>query len=533
MKPRSRIADYALVIFSIVWIVVIGNDYINKHPFYAFSFEYFRFPRLAAFFLVFTSFVSFLSLKYGVFRRIAFSGLGVFITASIYFSALGISFSEYVPNLDFGTKELFSFLLSKYRPLSVLAAISLSAFLYGNIIKFRLLDSVILKIALGVIVICTFIYFLAALGYYNLTTALTILVMPVLFNIRELPKIFKNIFVGHSRFSEVNFWGYFCLLSCIFFLCLNFSHIQSPFPVGFDSRNFYMNIARQVSLTESLVYGHRPYNWSLLISLGFVLTKSSASAVGISFYGFLLSLIAMYHLGVKALKIDKNYVLFSMMIICFTPAIVNQLYIELKTDTGLLFMQLVSILYFLRLFGDDGFTEFVKLESLKIFPMKEFLKSFIILGLLLGFGLTIKMTNMFLVVSLIIAIFWIISNDKVVILSAILMSIILFIVGGLDRLTGLVEYHSGMTYFTAILIIAFIVCGLISFARKRLPLFKATILTLVIGVSAFMPLMPWLAKSYLETGSLNPTTLLNGATVGPDIDLNRMQRNYINTLEED
>ena len=533
MEKANKRLDLILLIFSIIWVVIVGLDYINKHPLYEFSYLYFRFYRLTLFFLGFSSLVAFFSKKSTAFRKYYFTGVGLAVTLIIFLSSLAISFSAYVADVDFGLGHLVNFLWGNIKSLLFLAALSLSAYCYGDILKIRFIKHPIYKIALGLIVIVNLILFVASIKYYNFYSALCILILPVVINFRQLPQLFYAITFRPVKEIPSGYLGIISLLGVMFFLCINFAHTHSPFPVGFDSRNFYMNVARQVSLKEGLIFGHRPYNWSLIISLGYSIFKSSAIAVSISFYGFILSCFAIYQLGKKALGIKNDYVLFVLLLITITPAISNQLYIELKTDMGLLFYQTISILYLIKLFKSKGFNKFLKMDSVVKFRMKGNLLKVCLLGLFLGFGLSIKMTNMFLVFAIVVCIYWLFSESNKVILSVVSLTSLVFIIAGLDNLTGLNEYHLGMTTLKVVLVLIFLITLILVLLRgRKVQALNATIVAIWLGVFSIVPLSPWIIKNYSDTKSLNPAVLLNGAFVGPDINLNTIDQNYRKSLRE-
>ena len=273
------------------------------------------------------------------------------------------------------------------------------------------------------------------------------------------------------------------------------------------------------------IYGFRPYNWSLLISTGYVLFESNPVALSISFYGYILSLFAMYHLGSKTLKLNPNIILFVMLLFTVSPAITNQLHIELKTDLGLLFFQLMTLSLFLQYISKHSDEENAKVLFL------NFNSKLLFIGALVGFGLGIKMTNLFLLFALIICLFWIKSKSIISTLGVVSLTMALFILVRLDDLSGVRIYHLGLNYLMgacAILGVLLLGRGLLN---DRVAIVNSVKNVFVIGMVAGLVLLPWLVKNYNETKSLHPQVLLNGATMGPDINFQLLHRNYINSQE--
>jgi len=523
------------MIFSALWLLVIVGDYINKHPFYKFSYLYFRFQNLILFVLIFSTALSSAIYYWPRLRRWVCTGLGLSTVVLVFLTALALSFSKYAPDLDLKIYHVGAFLLTNITALGFLICLVISSYLYGKIIKLPFLNLAIYNIGLGIFAICALLFILAAIKQYNTYSAIAVLVLPFIFHIRSLPKLLFNILLKEVELKGLKIWGGLFLCFTLFFLAMNFAHLHAPFPVGFDSRNFYMNIARQVALSEGLIYGFRPYNWSLLISLAYVLFGSSSLAVSVSFLGYILSTVAIYHLGIKAFKIKVNNVLLGLLILTVTPAITNQLYIELKTDMGLLFFQTLAVLFFVRCMLSKGFNKILKSDqqlALNPFKMTGNISKIIVLGLFLGFGLSIKLTNMFLVFAMVICLFWIISENKWVISSIFLITILLFMLAGLDKLTGLHEYHLGRTGLIIALSLVSLITVTFSFLNARKKVINGVVISAALALFTAVPLLPWMVKNYNDTESIHPSSLLNGAAAGAKVNMNTFHTNYIKSLDE-
>lgn len=515
---RRFLPEFLLVLFIIVWCLVIIADYVNKHPLYYFSYKYFRYQNLSLFILSFTGVLYLLNSKFEKVSRFLFTGSSLIVIVVIYITALCLAFSKYVPELQLELANVNQFLAINFKSLSYLFLITISAYLYGNLFKRLNLPFVDFKISVGLILLISHLFIFAAIGLLNLYSILWVLLLPIVLQIKMLPDLLSSIFIQKVDLAHLNVIGFFSISILILYLLINFTYIQTTFPLGFDSRNFYMNIARQISESESLIYGYRPYNWGLLLSTGYILFKSSAVALSVSFYGFIISLIAIHQLCVRALKIDINNTLLLLLIIAVTPAITNQLYTELKTDMGLLFFQTVSISYLLHLFKDSSFVNWIKKnEKLEHRFSLKYIVSLSVLGLIIGFGLTIKLTNLFLAVAIIVAFIWISTENFFIITSAILSALVVLYLGKIDNLSGLSQYHlSTGKFFVGLLILATIAffIGVIKDKVKIIGTIRALSIMIIFMI---LPLLPWMIKSYNESKSLNPEQLLNGIKPGPDI----------------
>lgn len=527
---KGRIVNTTLILFALCWLTVIGLDYLNKHEFYYRSFKYFRFPNLFLFLASFITILSVLALKYNKVKGLIVSGLGLLSLWLLFTIVLGMSFSKYSLSPSLEANTILSYVSTVGSSLGYLLLLSLGAYMYGNLFPNTFLDNAILKIAIGLIVISCLFFALSAVWWLKPLPIIVVLIFPVLLNIRSIPSFLKQVTVQPYIIHKLSLFGLFSLLSLGFYLCLNFAYTQAPFPVGFDTRNLYMNISKQVAESQGLIFGYRPHYWELMMSTGFVIFKSSPVPLSISFYGYLLSIFAMFHLGVKSLKIDPNKVLFCILLFTVAPAISNQLYIELKTDFALLFYQLTAAIVFFSIFNHlVESKETSAINFSKTFKLsKSLIQMFGLLGVLIGFGLGIKMTNMFLLFTLVIALFWLIVDNLLATFSVVLLTMALFILVSLDDLSGVRIYHLGLNY-------TLIGCGLLgtllfiwSLFKNRSQMLACIKMLSITGFFAMVTLSPWLIKNYNETKSLHPKTLLNGATAEPNINIQTLQRNYRN-----
>lgn len=526
---KTRILDLLLVLFAITWIFIIGVDYVNKHPWYPLSIEYFKYPKLALFVGTFSALISLSYNKVGFLKRILSTGPAIFFLFLTFLLAIGLGFGKYALGAEPSVAEIGNFLMINLRSLLFLLGISVSAHQYGSLFKFKILDHPIYRVAIGLIIIGLLLFGIAALRFLNPIGILIVLLLPLVLGYKSLITTAKGLTIKSWDLKGLNVFGGICLSLLTFYIALNFAYDQAPFPIGFDTRNFYMNISQQLAQNEGLIYGYRPYNWALIISMGFSLFESSPVPLSISLYGYILALFAMFHLGTRGFKVSPNKVLFAMLLFTVTPAVTNQLFIELKTDMGLFFFQLVAIALFLRYVGSKTFISFISKDPEAVFTKKSLYGPMVLLGLMVGFGLGIKMTNMFLLFSMIICLFWILNENYLLTAAVILLTMALFILVRLDDLSGVRNYHLGLDKLFLVLAGVGVLMLGFSFFKLGRKLVPTVMLVAVMGVSSILPLSPWLVKNFNETRSLNPKNLLNGATPGPGLNFDVVNRNYINS----
>lgn len=527
---KTRIFDWLLVLFGALWIFVIGVDYINKHPNYLVSFEHFKFTKLTLFVLSLSALLSLLQIKVPKLRRVISTGpfqVSVFL---VFLIAIGLSYGKYAFKPEPSVAEIMSYVAMNARSLFFLIAISVSAYCYGVLLPFRILDHPIYRVAFGLLMLTMLLFTVAAFKFLNPISIIIILLASLLLSYKKIIQTAKGIFVKEWNIEGLNFFGGMCLSMLMFYIAVNFAYDQAPFPIGFDTRNFYMNISQQLAQNEGLIYGYRPYNWELVIAMGLSVFKSAAVSLSISLYGYILACYAMFHLGAKGFKLSSNKVLFGILAFTSAPAITNQLYIELKADMGLLFFQLVTISLFLKYVGTEGFKSLVRHDNLFSENKKRTTYGPVaLIGLLIGFGLGIKMTNMFLLFSMVICLFWLINEDFVLTSAIVCLTMGLFLLVRLDDLSGVRNYHLGLDTLLVVLLGIGVALMAFSFFKHRKKLISSMMLVIVMGCFSIIPLSPWLVKNYNETRSLNPKNLLNGANPGPGLNFHVVHQNYVNS----
>ncbi len=515
------------MLFAVFWTVAVVSDYINKNPFYEPSFTYFRYLNLSLYLIVIAGTVSLIFLydQLKKYKSLISNGLGLFLLVTVEIAAITIAFASFTA-IDFNVNHLINMLGINFQSILYLLLVTLSAYIYGDYLA-KYVKQAIYKIAVGIIIICNLLFLFGVFHFINIYSVLAILIIPILPKIPSIPKILHSTFIARLEFEKISILGTFSLVLIVFFFMLNFIYSQIPFPTGFDSRNFYMNIARLISGNEGLVFGWRPYNWGLLVSTGFTVFGKNEVAVSLSLYGYILALFGMFHLGFKVLKMNINYVLFFMLIVTVTPAIANQQFVEHKTDLALLFFQTVSISLFIEIFGTYKANRLEGIANFSQLILKDIWPQLILLGLFLGFGLSIKLTNMFLVFSLLISVFAI-KGDSYKFIGVIAIALAIFLIVRLDDLTGLRRYHLSVgMVILGCLILGTVLLGL-SFFKSKQDLIKSLYFVIIIGICSGLPMIPWITKNYIETRSLNPNKLLNGAQTGPDWDIRQIDRDYQN-----
>jgi len=462
---------------------------------------------------VFFSFIG--SSKIELLSKIKLNGFLILIYCFLSISVLFYLNAVY-NQVPINSKTFFAYLTQPVLSIAFLAFISLSFVSLGQLTIPKSYTNII-KLGFGMMGIMFIMFFLGALKMMKPYLVLLVLLIPILANYKNLLSYVKQIFLTPIFKSKLNLLGGVSLSFLILGLIINFLSIQVPMPVGFDSRNLYMNITQLVAESNGLIFGHRPYFYELLMSLPLVLNLGVPVSLSVSYLGIIFSLIIFHYILDKQYKVEINLALLFLFLLSATPALVNEMSIELKTNLGFLFLQLISVSLLIKLTRSKEFKSyFIKSENK--YSIKSLIPILVLLGLSLGFGLGIKMTNAFLLFSVFIIIPWL-KGNLFEFLSLLAFSVFFFLLLGLDDLSGLGKLHLSKFQVQVFLLVISSVCAFFGLFSHKISFVRSILLIGLIGVFAALPLSPWMVKNYIETGSLNPSKVINGALTGPDLNI--------------
>ncbi len=524
---KEQLITGFVIVFAILWIFLIGIDYVNKHPAYNYAFQYFRFTGLFIQLFVFSAVLLAWEKLAPKALRIPINGLSLFALGSIVVYLIIVSNKDLV-NFRSNSSDYFLFLGTTLLSAIQIAFLVLICRSTGRAINIKYFNNYfktdyLLDIGLGLIVFVCFMFIAGIFGFLNSYCILIILAVMSVLNIKFFFKSVIDFFLKSIPKKDLSLLGYAAAVIIFIFLLINFVSVQTGFPSGFDSRNYYINISNLIAKQGYLIAGYPPYNGSLICGIGLIFFDQIELALSLSFFGIVLSTLMFYRIGVKKLNFDKNKCMFLLAIILVTPALVNQMFVELKSDYWMLYYQILAVYYLF-----EFLPKLLKLRE-KELDLKQRIKSSLpmalLLGLLVGFGMGIKMINMFLLVVLLFLIWWDHKN-KYAITAVIFLTVSIFLFGGVDEISGLRSYH----YNVNILRIALAVLGLlfiaISFYFHRNSTIQKCVFSFLFVCSILVSLSPWIAKNYSDTKSLNPKTILMGDAPGPKISVTTMKRRY-------
>jgi len=103
--------------------------------------------------------------------------------------------------------------------------------------------------------------------------------------------------IGNIRqFHAVGFIAFYVVFVLI---CMNMLTVVRPLALGYDAMTLYLKLSALIHDYHGLVQGNLPYNWSLFISLGYLLFNSLPIAMTLCFSAYVLCLLALYRISRK------------------------------------------------------------------------------------------------------------------------------------------------------------------------------------------------------------------------------------------
>ncbi len=524
---QSFLKETPLIAFGIIWVCFIFLDYWNKHPFYSISFENFRHIGYSIFLGVGVIGIGCLyQFKKARSMDFLFSGLSLFIFSIICSVVICANFVQYAEGSDSFVHALTyvgNGLVNFLELLMIFFSVFSAGYLLLKLVDFDIRESsrMIYSTVIGIMVI-TFILFVAAImGILYNFVILPILIIPIVINWRKNIEVLKGLTIKNlfEKGSKVNFLTGTIIVLIIGLITINFLSCMSPFPSGFDSRNYYVNISKLLEDYNGLVEGFQPYTWSLLMSIGNIAFKNISLTLLISFSGLILALWGLWELCRSYFRFSINHSLFVMLMILTIPAIFNQLYIEQKIDFGLLFVQVCSILLLIDIVDKIKTTANFRTD-------KDLIKLFVLLGVFSGFALGIKATHLYMLFSIMILL-WTLYCGYFGFLAAFFFSLFVIFIGKLDDVSGLREYHLGINYLKYAVLGLSAIFFVLSAVKKREAFMASAKVSVILGVVSVFVLMPWMVKNYSDNpGHINARRLIMGENPGPKINVEKMIRKY-------
>ncbi len=573
MQTLERITKIIAVAFSLSWAVILFTEYWFYNPNYGQALGYFKYTGLLSVLIFLGAAISgglvFARQKKWKVRVV--NGLSIFgflllldiITMSFFYDKMTI--------MKLTSQGLISHLVHLVRAASCIYLIYLVARVSGTVLltvfppRIAPEDAPIIQTAAGIMVIT------ALLFVVGICQALYVFVVGPIFLVilglnwrLSLQTIKTTLWQPIQLPSKLNALGVFSFVFLAAFLVFNFVQTLRPFPLGTDSINFYVNLPTLIDEYASLVAGFQIYNWSLFMSLGLVVFGRVDVVLGLSFFGAVLSLFALFRLGRKWL--DINYALLCLLLFFSVPMAQFFTFMDLKIDLALLYYLLCTLLLLINWISppSPGKADAKPLRTkatatktknskqqkrkapvslvpgyalrAKAFLTKHlptFLLTFkmpVLIGLFIGFAMGVKLTALLAFFALITAIwykeggFWLFCSGTFLIIGSALVL-------QLDGQSFLRQSHQYASVIQWILMAMGLGLAAYIFINQREKLLRALKVSVIVTVFFILPIVPWLGKNYLETKSFSSYALMNGKKSMPDISLKYLEEKWKEVYE--
>ncbi|MDX1477022.1 MAG: glycosyltransferase family 39 protein [Saprospiraceae bacterium] len=552
----NRIVNSLAICFTVYWIAFIFLEYWTWHPDVREAITLFQFGGAALTLCLLAAGGGWLFLRSEAVRRrcngLTIAGLGLVVILILLNAFFRVSLNAPLTaseNVVFIGTMLRS-ILPAYGMLAVCFVLG-SAVMHVSSVRMPAGDFNLVKIGLGMMVVVFALFVLGAAGLLQAAVLIPVLVAVLVIGWRYAWQFVRTtllnpIPVGRD-FNALGFGVFFILLTLV---GMNLVQVVRPVPLGYDAITLYVNLASLIDDYEGLVQGNQPYNWSLFISLGYLLFGKTETVLTLSFLGTLLSLFALYRVSRK--WVNSNYALL-VVLLFYTMPMVNWLsFRDVKIDLGLLFYSLVILLLLYNWLAPEATKSKKKrkksakkqrparewkwavLSGLSV-RIRDLVTRFsppliskhqypVLIGLFCGFAMGIKLSALLVILGLVAALWYFRDGGIVALLGACAISIFLILAARLDQQANLRQFHTSAHLVQWSMLLAGIAAFGYLLLRKRAVFLANLRITVIISVFTVATMAPWLAKNYLETRSLSVTALTNGKRASPSPTVREMDR---------
>jgi len=517
----KKIAGNSIVqLFSILWALYLFLDYINHSQFLIRAFQYFEYTGLIVTMLILGSGFLFLFTKgnrWSIEPEIKnFRGIYHYLFVLLTMVLIVFFYLNIVNVKLRAGSGAFTFLFRTLGFHLELGLILFSSMCIGSYILDLLklhtekVSSALIGIALGLFILTLCMFILGSLGLLNAYTVFPLLILFVIPYRKKALPLLRDLLIKKSEKFKIHILAILSYIFLLILVSINLISVTRSFPIGYDGLNLYMNIAKLIAGYEGLVSGGDAYNWSLLMSLGFILYDNTVVAILISIVPGILSIIAIYKICTH-LNLNRNWSLFSCVVYYSFPVTVWMSRNDEKTDLALLFITLCALLLLLV----KSSTESTKKNTgsdLNLLKLTSDSTIWLICGILVGFSFGIKYLAMLNVFALLVLLFY--SKAGKFAASAIFF-LNFAVIYALD-LTRFAAFKSDSLFlrFSVPFLIGLIFL-VVAFIKNRTELFTAFKRAFIFLFAAGITFVPWAIKHVVENKKLSADSILTGKSALP------------------
>lgn len=525
------------IIFSIIWMIIIFSEYWRYNPNYGKALGSFQYYDVLIMVLGLGALMTW-HIKKPRKKPITYvNGLSLFGGILLLDTIVVHRFCAKVSGVEFTTSGLFSHLAHIIGVATCIFLVYLMVRLLGELfttifpVKVAHQDMPIIQVALGVMTFTSLLFFFGLIGLLNPFVIIPICFLLLIFYWRHSYQIIKKTLITPiaipKNFSGV---GAFSFLFLALFVVLNFVQILRPFPIGSDSLRLYVNLPTLLAEYGSLVDGNQPYNWSLFMSTGLTVFGRTDVVLGLSFFGGIMALWALFRLSRKWL--DVNYSALVLLLFYSVPMVSFLSYMDMKIDMALMFVCIsILLLYYNWVVPNSNETAVKNTKGPGLMKAHSFFKKRIptglkengipvLIGLLSGFAFGIKLTILFFFLALLCTI-WFFKGSKMAFIASFFLCFAAIFILQLDAHPGLRQFHDGVGNLQWVLLSIGLGTMVYMFLKQKETLVKLLTYSLIIGSFFTLPILPWLGKNFSETKQISVTSLLNGKQASPVFEIDK------------
>ncbi|MEE9423896.1 MAG: hypothetical protein V3V18_02825 [Methylococcales bacterium] len=512
--------------FMGIWGLFVILDYLQRTPYFTKSLAFFAYWDVVIILLAFSILFVYLLAKK---RRIGWTVVLEKLTGwkiyaillffmTVIFAAFGLKVNLFVDGAvkSIGHLLFFSVYIQAAVFFIVLLAYGLGNWLLDGLnLKLSRPSLALIEIVTGFSILVFILFFAGMLHVLNpWVTWIGVLAGMALLWRRILP-FGKKMLIQEIHTVEIPIWQLIPVMILLIYVAMNLMAMIRPIPIGFDALNLYMNTPKLISNYQGLTQGGHAYNWSLLMSLGFILFNSTPITLTLSILPGVLSLFVLYRLARNF--VDEGWSIVVVALFYTMPTVLWQSTSEAKVDLAALYVLLSAILLIIEYGSRTGKQidsnqqnqeEHGPLARLRLFKDVDLLH-WSLAGWLMGFAFGIKYTSLFAILSCICLIFYRYHSKWAFWASFFMCFALVF---GLDlyQLSSATIDKNSISLLLILLTCLSVGLFVYSWLKDNRSLLLAGKLVLVFGLSAGLTFLPWAVKNIWEVGELSISALTNG-----------------------
>ncbi len=519
---KKYAASWIIKLFCILWAAFLFLDYFNYSNYFLDGYLYFEYADLLFVTLILTAGISYLlSNKKQIGFETEIKGFrGIYHYAfTLCIMALIMFFYSTKTNLT--PNPLQGTLLFIFKSIGLhfglgfilIAALSCGTFvLYRLPISFEKNSSILISLAIGFIVITAGLFLLGLFGLLHQFIVIPFILILILPGWKKSLEIIRQILFKKSEAFKIHTLAILAYACLILLLAINLTATTRTFPTGYDGLNLYMNTPKLIAGYHALTHGGDAYNWSLFMSLGFIIFNNTTITILLSVIPGILSIIGIY-LICKNLNINRNWSLFACALFYSLPNTIWLSRIEEKVDLAMLFYSIACVLLLLgKTTIQASLKKQDKPKKLSRFSPDSLL--WILCGLFLGYSFGIKYIAMLSIFALLVVLFYMYAGKYGAIAIFFFNFAIIF---GLD-LTRFAAFEKDLMFYRFIVPFILGLAALIIASKKNsVGVIQSGKYAFVFGLTIGLTFLPWVFEHISENKKVSIDSILTGKSPLPDL----------------